>query len=69
MNKSEYLGLQKAAREYDTSVRSLYRLREKGKLRFFKLEGRTLIRRAELESCITEDIPQLPKTKIQKSFV
>ena len=52
MNPNEYLSLKKASGEYCYSIRSLYRLKEKKLLQFYKIRGRTLIRRDELEILI-----------------
>lgn len=68
MEQREYYSLRRAAEEFGVSERTLYRLRQEGKLMFYKLGGRTLVRRAEIKALIIEAPAVVPNEKIQKSF-
>lgn len=56
--RGEFISLKQAAKEYDYSRASIYRLREKGLLQFHKIGTgkKTFIRRSEFECLITPAI-------------
>lgn len=50
----KFISLQRATEEYGPSEKSLYRWAAEGIIKLYKLKGKTMVKRAELESLFKE---------------